>query len=276
MATQRVLIVDDDDAVRLTLAKVMQKNDYDVVAASNVAEALQQITSNRFDVLISDLHMPGAADGLTVISAMRHANPSAITFLLSAHPDLHAAANAILMQADEILVKPMEVTALLQVVQDRLARGPSAIRVVESVATILERSISIIVEAWIQKVEAEPALAIIPLERELRIAYVPTILADLVTRLRSPTPLGNPALQSHAAYEHGLLRRRERYSAAMIVTESRLLQASIFQTLQNNLNAINFSLLLNQIMVIADEVASQLSQSMESYKAESVVDLLSN
>jgi CheY-like chemotaxis protein len=276
MANQAVLIVDDDEGVRVTLAKVMQSHNYNVAAASNVAEALHQITSNHFDILISDLHMPGAADGLTVISAMRHANPHAITFLLSAHPDLNAAASAILMQADEILVKPMDIPALLQLIQNRLASGPSRARPVESVATILERSISVIVEGWIQRVEDEPHLAIIPLERELRIAYVPTILADLVTRLRSPVPLGGPAIESIAAYEHGLLRRRQGYSAAMIVTESRLLQASIFQTLQNNLSVINFSLLLNQIMVIADEVASQLSQSMESYKAESIIDQLSN
>ena len=60
-------------------------------------------------------------------------------------------------------------------------------------------------------------------------------------------------------------------TASMMVRESRLLQVSIFQTLQNNLTTIDFSVLLNQVMVIADEVDSQLSQSMESYTAEALM-----
>jgi CheY-like chemotaxis protein len=47
----------------------------------------KHITSETYDVLLSDLHMPGAGDGLTVVGAMRHANPRAITLLLTAFPD---------------------------------------------------------------------------------------------------------------------------------------------------------------------------------------------
>jgi YesN/AraC family two-component response regulator len=72
---------------------------------------LKHISSDHYDVLLSDLHMPGAGDGLTVVSAMRHANPKAVTMLLSAFPEMGAAAHAIMLQADEILVKPMNVQA---------------------------------------------------------------------------------------------------------------------------------------------------------------------
>jgi hypothetical protein len=54
----------------------------------------------------------------------------------------------------------------------------------------------------------------------------------------------------------------------MLVEESRMLQVSIFQTLQNNLQTVNFSLLLLDVMAIADEVDSQLAQAMTSYIAE--------
>ncbi len=53
----------------------------------------------------------------------------------------------------------------------------------------------------------------------------------------------------------------------MMVEESRLLQVCIFQTLQNNLASIDFSVLLIGVMTIADEVDSQLSQAMTSYAA---------
>ena len=58
----------------------------------------------------------------------------------------------------------------------------------------------------------------------------------------------------------------------MMVEESRMLQVNIFRTLQQNLTNIDFSILLIEIMTIADEVDSQLSQAMESYIAESQTD----
>ena len=51
----------------------------------------------------------------------------------------------------------------------------------------------------------------------------------------------------------------------MIVHESRILQVTIFETLQSNLNHLDFSLLLPDVMAIADEVDAQLTQSMDSY-----------
>lgn len=58
----------------------------------------------------------------------------------------------------------------------------------------------------------------------------------------------------------------------MMVEESRILQVTIFQTLQKNLGTIDFSVLLLGVMTIADEVDSQLSQAMKSYIAESIED----
>jgi carbamoylphosphate synthase large subunit len=51
----------------------------------------------------------------------------------------------------------------------------------------------------------------------------------------------------------------------MIVEESRMLQVSLFQTLQANLDKVNFSMVLMDVMVIADEVDRQLSEAMRSY-----------
>jgi hypothetical protein len=70
------------------------------------------------------------------------------------------------------------------------------------------------------------------------------------------------------------VRRQQGYSAAMMVEESRRLQVSIFRTLQKNLANIDFSLVLVGVMDIADEVDSQLSQAMDGYLSESLVDAL--
>jgi hypothetical protein len=60
----------------------------------------------------------------------------------------------------------------------------------------------------------------------------------------------------------------------MMVEESRILQVCIFHKLEENLASIDFSVLLSQVMIIADEVDSQLRQAMECYVEESIIDML--
>jgi CheY-like chemotaxis protein len=272
MSTNRVLLVDDDEVVRVTLSGLLEARGFAVTCATNVVEALKHITSGSHDVLLSDLHMPGAGDGLTVVSAMRHANPSAVTFLLSAFPQMEAAAQAILLQADEILVKPMDVTSLVDAIKHRVAIGPVRNRQIESVAAILERTSAAVIHDWYKLIRRESLVMSVPMSRDLRCAHLPQFLRELVARLLSSTPIGSKASPSPAAAMHGLERRRLGYSAAMLVEESRLLQASIFRTLQNNLASIDFSLLMIGVMTIADEVDSQLSQTMASFIADSRPD----
>jgi ActR/RegA family two-component response regulator len=274
MAIAKILLVDDNEILLVSLARVLEHNDFEVTMASSVTAALQHISADAFDVLLSDLHMPGAGDGLTVVSAMRHANPQAVTMLLSAYPEMKAAAQAIVLQTDQILVKPMNVPALVEAIKQRLASGPTTSRPVETVATILERSVESSIKDWYEHVIEEDKLMEIPLSRELRTAHLHQVFRDLVSRLRSFKSLGTKEPMSTFAAEHGILRRKQGYTASMMVEESRILQVCIFQTLQNNLATIDFSVLLIGVMTIADEVDSQLGQAMDSYIACSLGDAL--
>jgi CheY-like chemotaxis protein len=271
----RVLLVDDEEVIRDSLTLVLQLGGFEVVTASNVNEALRIIGSETFDVLLSDLHMPGAGDGLTVVSAMRHSNPKAVTIIFSGYPEMKEAAAAILLQADEILVKPMASEMLIETIRERLKHGTATrTRAADNVATILEQNTQSTIDDWLLRVEREPHIISVPLSPALRCAHLPTLFHDLVSRLRNPLSLGTRALASPAANVHGLSRREQGYSAAMMVEESRMLQVSIFQTLQNNLARVDFSLLLVGVMAIADEVDSQLAQAMASYISEAKHDLM--
>lgn len=274
MPLAKVLLVDDEPMLLFTLGKVLEQNNFHVMGASTVAEALKYITSEHFDVLLSDLHMPGHGDGLTVVSAMRHSNPQAVTMLFSAFPQMEAATHAILLQADEILVKPMDVRALVEAIKQRLATGAPLARKVETVAEIIERTAGDSIQEWLDRVRREPILTANPLSDYVRSEHLPQVFRDLVLRLKSFEVLGSKKLKSEAAIQHGVTRREQGYTAAMMVEESRILQVSIFQSLQHNLATIDFSILLLGVMTIADEVDSQLSQAMASYIAESLRDEL--
>jgi YesN/AraC family two-component response regulator len=274
MAKTKILLVDDDEIVRFSLFRVLEHEGFAVTTAANVSDALKCISSILFDVLLTDLHMPGAGDGLTVVSAMRHSNPKAVTMVLSAFPEMDAAARAILTQTDQVLVKPMEVTALVKVIKQTLLTGAPAPRVMETVSAILERSVQATISAWFDRITTEKKVMSIPLTYEERTCHLPQVFYDLVSRLDSDKPIGSKELVSEAAVEHGINRRRQGYSAAMLVEESRMLQVCIFDMLQKNLSTIDFGKVLISVMTIADEIDSQLSQAMDSYIAESVTDAL--
>jgi DNA-binding response OmpR family regulator len=268
----RILLVDDNDILRRSLCLVLEHNGFEVVMASNVNDALRLIGAETFDVLLCDLQMPNAGDGLTVVSAMRHSNPKAVTLILSGYPEMKAAAAAILLQTDEILTKPMSPAILVETIRSRLKLEVQETRPIESVATILARETQSTIDAWLARVDQEGGILSIPMDHSERSAYLSQMFLDLVSRLQKPLPLGTRALVSHAAAKHGIRRRDQGYSPAMLVEESRMLQVSIFQTLEHNLTSVDFNLLLGDVMTIADEVDSQLAQQMASYISESKTD----
>jgi ActR/RegA family two-component response regulator len=260
----RVLVVDDDDAVLMMLQEGLQRDDFEVVATSNVRDALYRIANERFDVLLSDLHMPLAGDGLTVVSAMRHTHPKALTMILSGYPALEEAMAAILSQADEILAKPIGIGSLKEIIHSRQAapRSPKPVKP-ESVASILERELETTIRHWLELVGQSTELSCISLNRDDRTGQLPRLLRDLIVRLRGGSA-STPAI-SLAARDHGEKRHQQGYTASMVVEESRILQSSIFSTLQRNLGRVDFSRVLTDVLTIADEVDSQLKQAMGSY-----------
>src|SRR3981081_4242745 len=130
----------------------LERKGFVVVGADCVTEALRQIATERFDVLISDLHMPDPGDGFTVVSAMRHSQPNALTMLVSGYPDVQSAMAAILLEADEIVVKPFEIGQLTELVREKVVnRKPSKRLDKERVGVILRRSVSTIVGGWLAR-----------------------------------------------------------------------------------------------------------------------------
>ena len=266
--SHKVLLVDDDDAVREMMTLTLEYKGFDVIAAANVTEALKLITTETFDVLITDLHMPNPSDGFAVITAMRHIQPNALTLLVSGYPDVKSAMDAILLEADEIIVKPFETKKLADLVHDKLlSRKPVVPTPKERVAAILQHCASLIVEDWLVRVKKSKELVRVSLSDQERTGYLPKLIEDLIVRLRAPNIPGeeSDSICSAAAVAHGKMRKSQGYTPAMLVHDSRILQVTLFGMLQKNLSGLDFSLLLPDVMTIADEVDSQLTQAMQGY-----------
>jgi DNA-binding response OmpR family regulator len=261
MRKNRILLVDDNDDVRAMFQEGLEYHGFEVIPAASVNEALHLISTDNFDVLLSDLHMPDAGDGLTVVSAMRHAHPKAVTLVLSGYPAMQEAMTAILLQADEILVKPVALAEISELIQKKLSNPNARLALTkERAATILQREMDSTIQNWMSRVERNDQLTAILLTRQERTGHLPLVLGDLVRRLRLAPDAKVPI--SSAARLHGGLRRAQGYTVAMVVEESRMLQVSIFNTLQNNLGSVDLSTVLLDVMTVADEVDSQLEEAV--------------
>lgn len=274
MKKNRVLLVDDDADILTVFREGLESRGFEVVTASTVIQALNLISTEKFDVLLSDLHMPDAGDGFTVVSAMRHTHPNAVTIVVSGYPALQEAMAAVLLQADEVLVKPVSFGEISNLIESKLANpGAHLALSKERVGAILERGTGRTIENWLSRVERHKELTTIALNDEERTGHLPQLMGDLVNRLRL-APNGTIPV-STSAYRHGTLRREQGYTVSMMVEESRMLQVSIFNTLQNNLGSVDFSTVLLDVMTIADEVDSQLKQAVLGFIEPATVKAVS-
>jgi hypothetical protein len=151
------------------------------------------------------------------------------------------------------------------------AKATGGAATIETVADIIERELQSVITDWLARVEQEPDLKCVPLNFEERTGHLPHLLHDVIARLRLDA--GTKAPISKAAAEHGDLRRKQGYTVAMAVEESRLLQVTIFSTLYKNMNALELSKLLPDVVTIADEVDAQLKEQMLRFMAADAAKL---
>lgn len=266
---QRVLLVQIKAVDQSALYSALERDGFEVVERETISEALSCLTAEKFAALVCDLHLPDAGDGFTLVNAMRHVHPDAITIIISAYPALRESVSALLPQADEILVTPIQLSEIVKLLKNRLLDPKHrTVAIREPVATILERYTTRTITEWLQRVNQSKMLAHIPLSDEARTGHLRVLLQELVERLRTPRVEEGHAKLSFAAGAHGQARKQQGYTAAMLVEESRILQVCIFKTLRNNLNAVDLSLVLTEVMTIADEVDSQLTQTMTSFSTQ--------
>jgi hypothetical protein len=139
----------------------------------------------------------------------------------------------------------------------------------ESVAAILDRSVDAMIHDWMELVEHDEELTSVSLNHDDRTRHLHEFFHDLLVRLGLPQ--GSKGLMSLAARLHGKLRNKQGYTVPMIVNESRILEITIFGMLEKNSASVDFSQVLGDVVTVADEVDSQLKQTILGYmEAEAV------
>lgn len=111
MATGKILVVDDDESVLLTVQAVLEMDGYAVTAVGQGSEALQQLQRQEYDLVLTDLRLDDL-DGLTILSQVKRLSPDTVVVLLTGYASLESAVKALREGAYDYLFKPSEVEEL--------------------------------------------------------------------------------------------------------------------------------------------------------------------
>ena len=122
--TTRLLLVDDDQSMVRLLDKIIQRHfqeDMELTCLSDPKEARQCIEGQLFDILITDLEMPGV-NGLELLRCVKRRNPCSQVLLMTGHSTLDALTDALELGATDYLLKPLDQTQLVKLVEDAQER----------------------------------------------------------------------------------------------------------------------------------------------------------
>jgi putative nucleotidyltransferase with HDIG domain len=115
----RILVVDDDDKVRIFCKEVLELHGYTIMEAANGAEALEILKVTSFSLLLSDIIMPDIG-GLDLTSTVRDKYPDTIVILITGHGTIDIAKDAIRRGAFDFVTKPFKIAELYQTVERAL------------------------------------------------------------------------------------------------------------------------------------------------------------
>jgi DNA-binding response OmpR family regulator len=123
----RILLVDDESSIRLTLGAMLQRAGYDVTAAENGEEAVALLEQRAFDLLLVDLKMPGM-DGMQVVAAARQRQPDLAIIVLTGHGSLDTAIEGLHQGIFDYLLKTTDPAQVIERVKAGLAARARQLR----------------------------------------------------------------------------------------------------------------------------------------------------
>ena len=253
----RVLFVDDEPSIRLTLPPVLQESGFEVHVSESVSDALFEINTNPYDVLISDLNIGEEGDGFLVVSAMRHIQPKCTNFILTGYPAFETALQAIQNQVDDYLVKPVEIESLVKTVRDKVDSRKSGPMAGWRLSSLLK-------ENFASFADGTPAAAKKKNSSALQNDELSRLLKAMVEQLAANTDELN-ANATQVATDYGKRIKKEGLPLSSIVSGLQRFADTAYGLIQTHLTTADMSTLISDLRKFNHHISQLTEKSLDSY-----------
>jgi len=119
--TARILLIDDDESVRKTISKALEKAGYKVDTAENGTEALEKTRAKFYNLALIDIRLPDM-EGTKLLTMIKDTTPRIVKIILTGYPALQNAIEAVNKGADAYITKPINLAELRKVIKEHLKK----------------------------------------------------------------------------------------------------------------------------------------------------------
>jgi DNA-binding NtrC family response regulator len=123
----RILVVDDDESIRKTIAAILEEKGYIVDTAENGKEAIEKSNANFYNLALIDIRLPDM-EGTRLLAEMKETTPKMVKIIVTGYPSLQNAITVVNRGADGYLLKPVNIDSLLETIKRHLEKQREARR----------------------------------------------------------------------------------------------------------------------------------------------------
>jgi DNA-binding NtrC family response regulator len=117
----RILVVDDDESIRKTLATILEERGYVVDTAKNGKEAIEKSNTRFYNLALIDIRLPDM-EGTKLLTAMKETTPKMVKIIMTGYPSLQNAIEAVNKDADTYMLKPLNMNEVLHTIRGTLEK----------------------------------------------------------------------------------------------------------------------------------------------------------
>jgi len=146
--TARILVVDDDESIRKTLATILEEEGYVVDTAENGKEAIKKSNAKFYNLALIDIRLPDI-EGTKLLTALKETSPPMVKIIITGYPSLQNAVEAVNKGADAYILKPFNIDNVLNIVREHLEKQREAKK-------YSEEKVTEFIETRVKELEAVP------------------------------------------------------------------------------------------------------------------------
>jgi DNA-binding NtrC family response regulator len=141
------LVVDDDEGIRKTLLRILEKEGYAVESVDNGKQAIEASKKWSFNIALIDIKLPDM-EGIKLLEKLKDAEPKMVKIIITGYPSLKSAIEAVNRGADGYVLKPFDVSKLLAMIDKQLKKQRESLK-------LCERKVTDYVETRVKQVELQ-------------------------------------------------------------------------------------------------------------------------